>query len=330
MKAVQAIRPPLEQMLSKGVGKLRLQAKLVYWRVRFRLTGLALGPDGAIKAKVNPEDEVARAQNAKIGRALEPILIKVEAQLLKNYRRSRGKEKTDPKASRKAAFLPERAKFTDIETVRDIRTKGTALSKVLHTMTGGKITIFDVENLARFFVPGPGSYKRMAASGLIPSAVTGDTLAMLERARRHGMAPAMDVAQAMQGAGLLSKEEIVHGAFNPMREVGASKAADISHFGGSFFGEDLRKAEGDGGRRRRRDVREHRADLPASARAGETTEHRHPGKPWWGRSRPTGGGIRSMDECEVPVERGRARGGGNQTKDRSPARGAVSLPEDLQ
>jgi hypothetical protein len=44
----------------------------------------------------------------------------------------------------------------------------------------------------------------------------------------------MDVAQAMQGAGLLSKEDIIHGEFNPMRKVGAAKAADIRHFGGSF------------------------------------------------------------------------------------------------
>lgn len=61
-KAVAAIRPQVEAMITKGTSKLLLKAKLLYWRVRYGLTRLELKEIDRttfrVIAVVNPEEDV--------------------------------------------------------------------------------------------------------------------------------------------------------------------------------------------------------------------------------------------------------------------------------
>ena len=82
-KAVQAIKPQLAALLKKGASPLYLKAKLLYWRVRYRLSELTMLPGGAFKAKVNPETILDDPKGHKVtheelGRVLQPLFAQAE------------------------------------------------------------------------------------------------------------------------------------------------------------------------------------------------------------------------------------------------------------
>ena len=92
-KAVAAIKPQLAALLRKGTTGVVLKARLLYWKVRYRLSELSMLPDGSFKAKVNPETVLDDPKGHKItheemGRLLQPIFAKAEddfrARLLAN------------------------------------------------------------------------------------------------------------------------------------------------------------------------------------------------------------------------------------------------------
>ncbi|WP_410597531.1 hypothetical protein [Amycolatopsis sp. lyj-23] len=63
-RAAQAIEPKLNGLLAKGVGQLALRARLLYWRLRYRLTSLDFqrsGDSAEVWATINPRRKVARA-----------------------------------------------------------------------------------------------------------------------------------------------------------------------------------------------------------------------------------------------------------------------------
>lgn len=63
-RAVAAIEPAVNRLLSRGVGQLGLRARLLYWRVRHRLTSLEIkksGDTAQIWAQVNPKKKVTQA-----------------------------------------------------------------------------------------------------------------------------------------------------------------------------------------------------------------------------------------------------------------------------
>jgi len=76
-RAVEAIQPQVDQMLTRGTTKLVLRAKLLFWKVRYRLTSLTLDSSGKIEATVNPKKVVANGRKLKpseLGQILEPVL----------------------------------------------------------------------------------------------------------------------------------------------------------------------------------------------------------------------------------------------------------------
>jgi hypothetical protein len=80
-KAVKAIRPQVERLLARGSSKFYLRAKLLYWRLRYRLSALTLNPDGQIVARVNPSVTLANGKELsaeELGKILEPIFIEAE------------------------------------------------------------------------------------------------------------------------------------------------------------------------------------------------------------------------------------------------------------
>lgn len=79
-RAVRAIQPQVQQLARRGVSRLGLGARLTFWRLRYRLTSLERQGD-SIVARINPSSpagRIAQLSPARIGRALEPILIEAE------------------------------------------------------------------------------------------------------------------------------------------------------------------------------------------------------------------------------------------------------------
>lgn len=84
-RAVTAIRPPLEQMLEKGVSRAFLWIRLQIWRGRYLLRSLNLQRDGTVIARVNPTRPAAQTHRLtarEIGTAIEPILAEAERRFL--------------------------------------------------------------------------------------------------------------------------------------------------------------------------------------------------------------------------------------------------------
>lgn len=86
-KVVRALRPKVEQMLARGTSKLVLRAKLLYWRVRYRLSALMLDENSQIIARINPELTVASGKvvpKEELGRLLQAVLSGAENDLEKS------------------------------------------------------------------------------------------------------------------------------------------------------------------------------------------------------------------------------------------------------
>jgi hypothetical protein len=84
-KAVEAIRPQVQSMASKGkLSGLILRAKLLFWQARYRLSTLAIhGRNEVVQlvAKVNPSDNVI-AFVRKNGRTLRKIIYEVGREIM--------------------------------------------------------------------------------------------------------------------------------------------------------------------------------------------------------------------------------------------------------
>ncbi|HEX6623380.1 MAG TPA: hypothetical protein VF064_06675, partial [Pyrinomonadaceae bacterium] len=75
-KAVKAIQPKVEKLLSRGASSLRLKAMLGLWKIGYRLSSLTLEPDGTINAAINPRMYVAKGvpiKDEELGKMLYPI-----------------------------------------------------------------------------------------------------------------------------------------------------------------------------------------------------------------------------------------------------------------
>ncbi|MFM7550987.1 MAG: hypothetical protein ACKO8I_19410, partial [Cyanobacteriota bacterium] len=230
-KAVEAIKPSVGQMLKKGVSKLVLKAKLLYWGVRYRLSALTLD-GGSIVAKVNPSAVVDTTNPAQIGSALLPILQQVEAR----YRREVEAGDVDD---------PE---FKEIQAIRAYREgKGPKPEGY---------TIFDEKNSARYLSPIDKSYLGMEKKGKLPSR----RLGMLERARGLGNVVGMDVADAMGSAGILKKNELRQNK-NIMCAKGTAKAADMGFVIRGYGGALTRSERPEAARRAEKTVKTGRAAI---------------------------------------------------------------------
>lgn len=148
-KAIREIQPQVERMLGRGVGKLALQAKLLYWRVRYRLRVLRLAGSQIVAAN-SPEEVIASVAPAALGQALEPILRAAEKAYLRRYEESRMMEDVardmglppDAAAGGKN-FMPQRAEVDDLITQRNIQAGASGVlpgQSVPLRSTGGSVT----------------------------------------------------------------------------------------------------------------------------------------------------------------------------------------------
>ena len=83
-RAVRELRPRLAPLIDRGTTGLRLQAQLLYWRLRYRLTSLSIDRSSntaRIRATVNPSADVAEAVRI-IGSQLHDILWEVGQSLI--------------------------------------------------------------------------------------------------------------------------------------------------------------------------------------------------------------------------------------------------------
>lgn len=120
-KAVEAIRPEVAKMLAKGVSKFIFKAKLLYLRIRHRLTSLQV-ENGKVIAKINPEAVAGEAKPPgpeanQIANALIPLLEKVveeyDAELA-----SKGETKDQIETAKQQILDPKR-RFVSLDELPD-------------------------------------------------------------------------------------------------------------------------------------------------------------------------------------------------------------------
>jgi hypothetical protein len=243
--AVQAIRPKLAALLSKGVSRARLKIQLLLWRVQHGLTMLSLQGKQVV-AKVNPESPLDQVESADLGMMLEPILQAAEQRFLTQYKQSRTADDFGMAGYRENPDYVKRSKeVDDVITMRSlIEREGMAPDRIGHhkvelASTGVSVSVGDVGSLASGKVPmGPypsyastDAHWQKAGAPQIGALGPGHrSLMLLERARHKGMLPAMDVVQSMGQLGELSSREMVTGHLNPMRREGAGMAGTIDSF----------------------------------------------------------------------------------------------------
>ena len=188
-RAVASIRPALDRLLRKGVGGWRLTARLLWWRLRWRLSSLSLSGE-EIVARINPSAPVGRAallRDAEIGRALEPILEEAESAFLSTLaRRSepelaearRGLEQGDPAGFSRLTSAQQTSVLRDVRSGRVPVQPETRFPLDQPTVPGGALALRakNPANLAEFEVvyprapsarpltPASGSYVNLASS----------------------------------------------------------------------------------------------------------------------------------------------------------------------
>lgn len=257
---IEAIRPPIQSLLARGVGKLRLKAQLLWYRTRYRLSGLAV-EGKKIVARLNPWDDVTPAEELQVGKELENLLREAEKKFLLWYTRHESSPKKRDAGAANDADIDDIISFRDArmgkpfkidESKRQFvsdaikknpRTKQWAEKydwgvNPITTATGSTVNIGNPSSFASFRVfddTTDPSYKQILASlaghkgswSSLPAHVR--TTINLEAARMPGVLGATRVSAAMAGAGLMSWDEVV-GSKNPMEPQGSALAADKEYW----------------------------------------------------------------------------------------------------
>ena len=129
-KAVQMIRPKLQELLAKGVRGIRLTAELLMWRARYRLSRLTIegSKNVRIVAKVNPEEVIVQAREAKqqeVARIIREVGRKVMIEAEKR------KDSTFPKAAKMIRETKVGTETTTTISGEDV--------KIAHELQGPKV-----------------------------------------------------------------------------------------------------------------------------------------------------------------------------------------------
>ena len=90
-RAVKAIEPEAEALLRQGASRLWFSAKLLWWRVRYRLSSLKIDRAGHIYARVNPGVRLKRPKGKEVsdeelGRLLLPLFAAAEQEYERRLR----------------------------------------------------------------------------------------------------------------------------------------------------------------------------------------------------------------------------------------------------
>ena len=250
--AIARVKPKIAALLSKGIGKTWLGIRLRALGFTHGLKALSL-KGKTITARASPEVTLETVDNAVLGAMLEPILVMAEAAYLRRYDQSRKKEEADEDPS--VHHMPANADTQQIADLRASRDAGQAARKAdesfrpdkdkatMPTAQGANLWWRDRSSLNTAFVqslPGmagmPVKYAKMIAQGSLKdvplSALNAqqrsffEALGSVERARKSGMMPAMDMASALHGEGVIpSAQDVVAGSANPMAADKSSVAA---------------------------------------------------------------------------------------------------------
>jgi hypothetical protein len=126
-RAVEAIRPQADALLSAGVSRAYLWVRLQLWRARYLLTSLTLSREGALIARVNPVRAITRARKIRLGRALEEVLRRAEAEFIRQVEQDRtpSEQATVQEAERRArageGAMPPLSRVEQIILLRRMR-----------------------------------------------------------------------------------------------------------------------------------------------------------------------------------------------------------------
>jgi len=82
-RAVEAIRPQAQRLLARGTSRFFLGARLLFWRLRYRLSSLTISGSGTIVARLNPSltlqnPKGKRVSDAELGALLLPVFAAAE------------------------------------------------------------------------------------------------------------------------------------------------------------------------------------------------------------------------------------------------------------
>jgi hypothetical protein len=122
--AVTKVTPKVQALLRKGISGFSLRAKLALLGFTQGLSSLKLKGE-SIEARVNPKKEVTRAEQLKLGGALESIIQAAERDFLIAYDRAREKEAAGGGLSE---HDPTRNPMVDtLRELKDAETGGTGL-----------------------------------------------------------------------------------------------------------------------------------------------------------------------------------------------------------
>ena len=256
--AVKALAPQVDAILAKSPSKGKLKKQLDSWKKTYRLTSLAIEGEEII-AKINPQAPLSKAEAKRVGLALEPILEKAEAQYLELLKPFAGEPAEDKELAGPGYGPPEgdaiygtmaagsrptpNAVARDVLKARSIREDpASAPQGFQDTATGGRIRYVDprwpdMVRVSTFYIQSPkgeAAYGQMPPVPNVPVENLPDyqqSILATEQGRSKGMVAAMQTAQAMRDAGVVTTDDLVRGAYNPMRDPGSGAAAERQSWG---------------------------------------------------------------------------------------------------
>lgn len=269
-RAVRAIQPQVQQLARRGISRLGLSARLTFWRLRYRLTSLERQGD-SIVARINPSSpagRIAQLSPARIGRALEPILVEAErlfeqerasnpavrAQSAELERQMReGREVTAGAGLNEADVVFAGRRFLSAPGQLPLplgRARFGRFSGPFHasiSMPGSRPAyIRDVRRSSMLFQANAPAYEGFRAEHL-DSPDAGQLRNVVEPIRAPGQLAARATARSLEERGMIDPRlEAARGEYAPMAPRGASVAADQDFRGrqdrGSFTRDQIASA----------------------------------------------------------------------------------------
>jgi hypothetical protein len=122
-KAARAIKPKLGRLIARGVSGLQLRAKLLFWKIRYRLSKLTYEKIGSTEivviAKVNPQKRVIKGYMPR-GKILLAMIRKIATEILQRddvkeatqqIRESRASRRGEPAPIKGAAGFPAAVRY---------------------------------------------------------------------------------------------------------------------------------------------------------------------------------------------------------------------------
>jgi hypothetical protein len=246
--AYARVKPKVATLLAKGIGRTWLGMRLRFLGLTNGLTSLSL-KGNAVVGRASPELTLDNIEPVLLGAMLEPILVMAEDFYLRHYDHSRSKDKAnETQGIHHAPANPDTEQIMSwrekLKQGQEKRAKGLPAGDSREpTVQGGTVWWRNHSSMSMLFankVKGmgdvPEKYSKMIEQGALKDKSFTNlnpelqkflaSLGSVERARKLGMMPAMDLANTLHAEGVIpSVETVVAGKANPMApEMGAVAA----------------------------------------------------------------------------------------------------------